>query len=234
MIAEAVTILKLSKKDLSRNRLRDDIVSGRYPPGALIAERAVADALGLSRVPVREALIQLERDGLIEIRPGRGAQVRRFSSSNIESLYQFREALEGMAARLAAERMNPSALDEFRREFEAAADSNDGEFTPRLANASSALGEKFHSAVIFGSRNSMIIEASASIMDRVQVARRLSYVVVPPEPAKDAAREHLEIIDAIEERRPDSAERCMRRHISRWASIVRGGMTGDVQTGVAG
>jgi DNA-binding GntR family transcriptional regulator len=77
------------------------------------------EELGLSRLPIREALSKLERDGLVEIFPARGAQVRRLSASNIESLYQAREALEGMAARLAAMRIPSGEFDRLRQQFQA-------------------------------------------------------------------------------------------------------------------
>ena len=177
----------LNKKELVRQKLREEIISGRLNPGDAIAERTVAEEFEVSRVPVREALIQLERDGLVEISPGRGAQVRRFNAGNIESLYHVREALEGMAARLAAARMRPMELATFRQKFQ---DISANPSRKDLLSIS-RLGDEFHSAVIHGSRNSMIIDISGSIADRVHLARRLSYGHVDAASVGKATQEHL-------------------------------------------
>jgi DNA-binding GntR family transcriptional regulator len=108
----------VGKKEFIRNRLRDDIVQGRYEPGDPVPERVVAEELEVSRIPVREALIELERDGLVSILPRRGAYVQVFTAENMQSLYETREALEGMAARLAAQRMNPAILASLKERYE--------------------------------------------------------------------------------------------------------------------
>jgi DNA-binding GntR family transcriptional regulator len=223
-IEDAAVVQNLNKKELVRQKLRDEIVSGRLNPGDPIAERAVAEEFHVSRVPVREALIQLERDGLVEISPGRGAQVKRFNASNIESLYHLREALEGMAARLAAVRMRPGELATFRLKFHAISASPAHEDLASI----SRLGDEFHSAVIHGSRNSMIIDMSDSIADRVRMARRVSYGQMDAASVGKATQEHLAIVEAICERDPDLAERRMRSHISGWAQVVLETMPGDV------
>jgi DNA-binding GntR family transcriptional regulator len=214
----------LNKKELVRQKLREEIISGRLNPGDAIAERTVAEEFEVSRVPVREALIQLERDGLVEISPGRGAQVRRFNAGNIESLYHLREALEGMAARLAAARTRPMELATFRQKFQ---DISANPSRKDLVSIS-RLGDEFHSAVIYGSRNSMIIDISGSIADRVHLARRLSYGHADAASVGKATQEHLGIMEAICGGDPDLAERRMRSHISRWAQIVLEMMPGDV------
>jgi DNA-binding GntR family transcriptional regulator len=215
---------KPSKPEFVRLRLREDILRGRFELGQPISERTIADELGVSRVPVREALIQLERDGLVEIVAGRGAQVRSFTASNIESLYQMREALEGMSARLAAERMPKKDLEPFRVKFEKILEGP----RPTDSESISRLGDEFHRTFIRGSRNSMLIEANESIADLVHLARRLSYGHVEAERVDMATREHLEITEAIASGKPDLAERRVRKHISGWAAVVLETMSGDV------
>src|SRR4051794_34317764 len=99
---EASRVSEPSKAEWTRMRLRRDILEGRYAPGDAISERLVAQELEVSRVPVREALIQLDRDGLVSVTPGRGAYVPQMSSDNMQSLYEARAALEGQASALAA------------------------------------------------------------------------------------------------------------------------------------
>jgi DNA-binding GntR family transcriptional regulator len=213
----------VGKKEFIRNRLRDDIVRGRYEPGDPVPERVVAEELEVSRIPVREALIELERDGLVSILPRRGAYVQVFTAENMQSLYETREALEGMAARLAAQRMNPAILASLKERYERVlADFGEGDQVEITA-----LGTEFHETVIGASRNSVIIEMSGSISDRVKVCRRLAYGEASPAWALRAAEEHFRIITAIEQHDPELAERNMREHISTWAQFLRNRIAGD-------
>ena len=92
------------------DHLRDEIVSGALPPGAELHEFALARSLGVSRGPVREALGRLATEGLVTIRPRRGAIVRALSNEEFIEAYQVREALEMMAVRLAVPRLTPEQL----------------------------------------------------------------------------------------------------------------------------
>lgn len=214
--------LVVRKTDQVRVRLRDDIVGGRYQPGMPISERLLAEENAVSRVPVREALIRLERDGLVDIWPGRGAAVKVFTTEDMLSLYQAREALEGMAARLSAERLPPSALGAIsqRTRSEIAISSPDVRVLTRLGN-------EFHDAVIQGSRNSVLIEMAGTISDRVKICRRLSYSGSNDTESMHAAEEHLLIAEAIDSRSSADAERLMRDHVATWAAVLRRHMAGD-------
>lgn len=213
----------VSKTEYIRDQLCNEIVRGRYAPGEPIPERSVAEELDVSRIPVREALIQLERDGLVAIRPGRGAYVQVFTTDSMQSLYETREALEGMAARLAAERMDPAEVTELRNRYnEALADSD------RADEAQiTLLGNDLHSKITDASRNSVIIEMSRSIANRVEICRRLSNRQVPRSLMLQGAQEHLRIIEALEAEDPDLAERTMREHIATWAGLLRQRLVGD-------
>jgi DNA-binding GntR family transcriptional regulator len=213
----------LSKTEFARGRVRDDIMRGRYAPGHPIPERLVAQELEVSRVPVREALIQLERDGLVSITPGRGAYVRTLTGENMQSLYETREALEGMASRLAAGRMGPEHLAPFTEKYRGLLSdslSMDGSSVAKLGN-------DFHDTIIRGSRNSVIIELSAVIADRVELCRRMCYGQASRPLALRAAEEHLKIAEAIDQGDPEVAERRMREHIAWWAQFLRTNMVGD-------
>lgn len=212
-----------SKTNQVHRRLRDDIVEGRIRPGTPISERSLADEYDVSRVPVREALIRLERDGLVQTWPGRGAVVTVFSAEMMRSIYHAREALEGMAARLAAERSSNGTLASLRDRLRMELDEemHDTEVLSRL-------GEELHGAVIQASRNSVLISMSAAIADRVTICRRLSYNgVAPTDRYADAAQEHLDIANAIDRGDPYAAETAMRRHIGTWMEILGDHMTGD-------
>src|SRR5215207_3770528 len=91
-------------------RLRELIVGGELPPGARIPELSLVERLGVSRTPVRAALLRLQEEGLLEGLPGGGFAVREFSETDIYDAIEVRGTLEGLAARLAAERGAPAVV----------------------------------------------------------------------------------------------------------------------------
>lgn len=95
--------------------------------------------------------------------------------------------------------------------------------------SSPELGDDFHDTIIRGSRNSVIMEMSASVADRVKLCRRLSYGHASPEWALRAADEHLHIAEAIAQADPALAERRLRQHIASWAQFLRTHTAGDVR-----
>ena len=101
--------------DRAYGALRDGILDGRYGFGDKLGEIEIAEELGLSRTPVREALRRLGSEGLIEVLPNRGARVRTWTAQDLEETYELRAVLEGLAARRAATRIDPAALDEMDR-----------------------------------------------------------------------------------------------------------------------
>jgi GntR family transcriptional regulator, vanillate catabolism transcriptional regulator len=91
-------------------RLREMILAGELPSGARIAELAIVEKLGVSRTPIRAALVRLEQEGLLEALPGGGFAVRTFSEGDVSDAIELRGTLEGLAARLAAERGAPAVV----------------------------------------------------------------------------------------------------------------------------
>jgi DNA-binding GntR family transcriptional regulator len=121
----------LSLPEQIAERIGNDIIHGRYEPGARIQEQDVADSFQVSRGPVREALRILERDGLIQINARRGAQVSELSVAELNEIFEPRIALNGLAARCAAQRRDPESIARFRTAVEriaamASADDHDG------------------------------------------------------------------------------------------------------------
>lgn len=93
---------------LVHNRIRDDVASGYFRPGERLKERQLAELYGVSRVPVREALRQLEKEGFVDTLPRRGVVVRTLTPEDLQDLYDVREALESQVMRLAARRATPA------------------------------------------------------------------------------------------------------------------------------
>ena len=202
----------VSKRDDVYARLRNDILQGAIEPGQPISERAVAESLEASRVPVREALIQLERDGLVTFASQRGAFVRSFTPSMVVDLYEFRQALEGFAAGRAALVMQPAALKPHIRAFERA--------LRRAAPdpvATEREGSEFHEAILSGCGNGLVEQAAARIRDQTTLAKRMTYQRSDDEWLRRSAREHLAIAEAVSSRDPVEAANRMVAHISAWS-----------------
>lgn len=172
--------------------LRDDILNWRLTPGTPLAEIEQAERIGVSRTPVREALARLAAEGLVESR-GRVDEVAAFSTDHLVELFEFREALETQAARLAARRREPALFQELRDEFQVAA-------------AKSAVGEgerdefyslvaRFDDAIDDSVNNRYLRNALAGLRTHLVRARRLSRD--NPERLARAAAEHLLIAEAI-------------------------------------
>lgn len=99
-------------------KIREDVLNGRYEPGEKIVEAKLAEELGVSRTPVREALKQLELDGLVENIPNRGVIVKGISDQDIDDIYTIRMAIEGIAAKWSVERMDQSELQNLQDIYE--------------------------------------------------------------------------------------------------------------------
>lgn len=181
--------------------LRQGIVERRWRPGEPLSEQALADELGMSRTPIREAFRGLRRDGLVQTIPGRGTFVVSLSAEELRELYEFREVLEGQAARLAAERATEGELDDLRA-IDARGRHADG------SDELLALGVEFHELVAQMSRNRRISEALYGLEHQTHAARILGYRLMP-----GIWAEHTGIVEAIVKRDAEQAERLGRAHI---------------------
>lgn len=186
------------------------ILGGRYQPGEKLREQLLADELGVSRGPLREAIRTLEGRRLLERTPRAGVQVVGVSLSDLEQILVAREALEGMAARQAAENMTVAEVNALRQSVLALED--------RPQDAPGAVFEAgpdndFHRLIARGSRNrwleSLLVKDVYSLLRlyRVQVARR--------DDVADSLAEHHVIIDHIHARDGEGAEAAMRAHLRR-------------------
>jgi DNA-binding GntR family transcriptional regulator len=177
--------------------IRDAILSGRLAAGTRIDQRALTDELGVSIIPVRESLRQLEAEGLIEKRPYRGAFVSDLSLTELVDIYVTREALEELAAGLAVEKMTPDVLRNLEGllvEMETATAQGD-------RGALFDLNGAFHFTLYTASQNAILCQLIESLWERSTVYRRRFTFM--PERAEQALAEHKQILDAC--RRGDAA-----------------------------
>ena len=191
--------------------LQDAIVRGRIPPGERIGEEELAERFGTSRGPLREALRRLESRRLVERKPHVGVRVAALDQATLIELYFLREALEGMAARLAAEHMSDAEVEGLKALL-----SSHGEDEALRSNIAYVQEEgdfDFHYRVIQGSHNSALTELLINeLYHRVRMYR-YQFSPYANRPRK-AFAEHQHIVEAIEARDGDLAEMLMRRHIS--------------------
>jgi len=190
--------------------IRQEIVEGRMPQGSKISEPELARRYGISREPLREAMRRLESANLVSRRANVGARVITLSSEQLLEIYHVREALEGMAARLSAERM-PDAevaelqvlLEEHRRQVEL---EQGRAYFQREGDLD------FHYRIVRGSHNDRLIGLLCNDLYHLVRMYRCQFGMVSPR-APQALREHAQIVEAIAERDPELAEILMRRHI---------------------
>lgn len=175
--------------------LRSEIVGWRIEPGTSLAEVELAERLGVSRTPVREALARLMADGLVAPVGGRGLVVSPFSLAEVELLYELRIALETQASRLAAARRDAAVFEQLADEFAHIADMLGGEGAGRTDYYS--LVERFDLAIDDAVGNRYLVAELRGMRAHVARARRITSR--SDERLSAAAAEHLAIVRAIVE-----------------------------------
>ncbi|WP_323039580.1 GntR family transcriptional regulator [Gemmobacter sp.] len=185
------------------------ITSGEFELGQRLSEAELARQLGISRGPLREALGQLE-GRLVRRTPRIGVHVIDFSRKDIEALFLTREALEGMAARLACERLTDTQLQHLRSML--ADDAHRPEVASGERYAPRTRDEDFHFSIIRAAENERI---ERLLLDEVYYQLRIHRRKSSAQPGRTMAalKEHHQIVEALESRNPDEAEKAMRMHL---------------------
>jgi DNA-binding GntR family transcriptional regulator len=188
--------------------IRQAIVDGRLPPGRRLKEEELARELGISRTPVREALLMLHAEGLVDAAPNRGAAVRSHSVEDLDDLYQLRAVLEGYSTRRAATRLSEDEIGSLRESCE--------RFDGLLADGAdmNALVKEnlvFHQTILESSGSARLIAMVRQVIELPLVYR--SYVWYSPEQQRISAHYHHQITRALEDRDSERAELVMKEHI---------------------
>lgn len=212
-----------SISDQVLDHIRKAVLSGQLAAGARIDQRAIADDLGVSIIPVREAIRQLEAEGLIEKRPFRGAFVSVLSMTELVDIYVTRQTLEELAARIAVERMTPEVLGNLElllAEMESATEAGD-------RNALFDLNGAFHFTLYTASQNKILCQMIEGLWERSTVYRRRFTFM--PERAHQALAEHRQILDACRRGDAEAAGRAVRLNVAQTTKAIleSGGGTGD-------
>lgn len=151
-------------------RIRGQILDGRLKPGARLVEDRLSAELGVSRVPVREALRELAAEGLVRLEPRRGATVAAITPEILDELVEVRAMLEGLNARLAARRHDPAIVAELEDTLARGNKAADAGSVEELAR----LNAEFHERLGRASRNSVLAETMRSLRERTSLAFALN------------------------------------------------------------
>lgn len=189
------------------HQLQNEILNGKYNPGESLVETKLSEELGVSRTPIREAIRQLELEGLVQSIPNKGVFVTGISYQDIEDIYTIRMLIEGLAARWAAEKISDTELSELREavEFEEFyTGRNDTEHLLKLDS-------RFHDIIFKASKSKTLMHTLSTFHHYVQKARAES--LSTPGRARKVLNEHKAILNAIADKDPKKAEKLTVEHI---------------------
>jgi DNA-binding GntR family transcriptional regulator len=196
-------------------RLRDMIVEGEFAPGQRIPERELCLRFGISRTPLREALKVLAAEGLIDLRPNRGAAVAPLTVAELEATVEVMTPLEELAGRLAAARAGDAAIAEIRAlHYQMLAHHARGELSPYFR-----LNQAIHRAIVQASGNATLAATYGALNARI---RRFRYMAnLSRERWDGAVAEHNRIIDALAARDGERLGRLLAEHLRNKCESVK-------------
>ena len=186
--------------------IREAIIDGRLAPGQRLKEEELARELGISRTPVREALLMLQAEGLVDAVPNRGAVVSSHDAEDLEDLYQLRALLEGHAARRAAMNVTHETIADLWascERFEGLADGDVKELVKENL--------VFHNTIVEASGSKRVAQLVGKLIELPLVYR--SYIWYPPQQRQISLHYHRQIARALEARDGERAELVMKEHV---------------------
>ncbi len=195
-------------------KLQNDILNGKYKAGDSLIETKLSEDMGVSRTPIREAIRQLELEGLVRTVPNKGAVVKGITKKDIEDIYTIRMMIEGLAAKWAAENITEEELDELKETVELERFYTEKEDTAHILQFDS----KFHEIIFRASKSQPLMHTLSNFHHYVRRARNASLSM--PGRALEALKEHRLILKAIEERKTEIAEKLTVQHIKNASKSV--------------
>jgi DNA-binding GntR family transcriptional regulator len=212
-----------SLADAVADRLREAIHGGEYTPGERLVERTLSERLGVSHIPVREALTKLEDEGLVVRLPRRGARVAKLTPANIAEVSSMRVLLEGFVVRRVVERWTPRLERDLVRLVDrmiAAAERGD-------AAAVLDLDHRFHERLWQQADHSILIEVAAHLRGRIKSFLRAAIQTLAPDELVQHAMNHRTLTQVIAAGDADAAVAAMSAHIEAAAQRIGDRPTGD-------
>ena len=211
----------LPLRDVVFNTLRKAILTGELKPGERLLEIHLANQLGVSRTPIREAIRKLELEGLVIMMPRRGAEVAQITEKSLRDVLEVRRSLEALSVRLACERMGAQGLSELKKaeeDFEKVLGHDD---ITVVAEADVA----FHDVIYLATDNQRLIQLLSNF--REQMYRYRAEYLKRKECHPKLLEEHREIIRAIENSEVEQATRITCQHIDNQVKRVSGILRGQ-------
>ncbi|MFR7989522.1 MAG: GntR family transcriptional regulator [Anaerovoracaceae bacterium] len=201
-------------REIVYEQLKRQILTGRITPGTRMMEVELADEMGVSRTPVREAIRKLEKEGLVTIEPRRGAYASDISVKDMVDTLEVREDLEGLAAALAAERMTEEQIDELVKITEGYSEAILNSDTEKIIH----YDEKFHKHIVSCSGNKTLIQLSEIVQE---LALRFRYIYYDDfSRYENMPVEHRQIIAAITSGDADTARMSADSHVKKLKEFV--------------
>lgn len=210
---------KLKRKPLRMevySLLRQSIVTGRLKPGQRVTEIDLVNHLGVSRTPIREALMHLEKEGLITMDPGRGAVVSDISKFDLDEIYPIVGALEGLAARLAVANLTDQdiqKLKELNMQLKKSAKNEE-------VSTYMQLNGEFHQLYIDKSSNQRLSNLLSTYKEQIYRFRLFSLSM--PNRMKLSVKEHADLVEAFRRRDANLVERLVRQHVEHGRESLEG------------
>jgi DNA-binding GntR family transcriptional regulator len=197
----------LPSSELVYRRLKDQIITGDLAPGSRLIELSIAADFGVSRTPVREALKRLAAENLVLADPARGMIVHAPDAGEIEDVFVVREALDGLAARLAAHRITPSELSRLRLIVDTMRQAIQSDRREQIVVAN----QRFHDVIYSAAGNAMLARVASDLRDFVRRFSTLPFA--SPDRVVHVLAEHEAILDALEAHDPEAAQAASNGHL---------------------
>jgi len=199
------SLAEMAYEVIKENLLNMDF--SRLPNEGRLDERELASRLGISRTPLREAIHRLVSEGFLKVLPRKGVYIVKLSKKEVIEILLVRAALEGMAVRLAAKNMTGKDIEQMKKLFSPFKPSTVKNQSLKYSDANI----KFHEMVLQGSQCGKLVELANNLNNQIRWIRFRTATY--DERHQGTLKEHLNIIEAIENKKPDLAERRMRQHI---------------------
>ncbi len=194
--------------------LREAIIGAVLKPGERLMEIQLAEEMGVSRTPVREAIRKLELEGFVVMIPRKGAYVAGISLKDIADVFEIRSALEALAAGLAAERITEEELEQMERLLVRKAEIIEANDIDSIVEVDT----DFHAILFKASRNEKLIQILSNLREQIQRFRTTSLAV--PGRMKEALEEHRKIVEALSERNVPLAGSLAAEHIENAENVM--------------
>ena len=189
------------------HKIREDILSGKYKRDETLKEKTIGDDLGVSRTPVREALRQLELEGLVTIIPNKGASVVGISKDDIKDIYEIRARLEGLCAKRAAKNVSSAQIADLEENiYLVDFHSGKGNYAQVLE-----LDNKFHEILYEASLSKMLKHELSAFHHYVERVRKITLSM--PERVTKSNEEHRMIVEALKNHNEEEAEKLATKHM---------------------